>query len=347
MLNIYDLNLEEIKEVLMSNDIASFRAKQIWNFLYVWHVKRFEDMKTIAKNDQEKLKQIFTLSTLEEVKIEKSLDKTQKALLKVQGGEKIETVLMKYKHGYSVCVSSQIGCKVGCSFCASGLLGFKRNLTTAEIVSQVMYWDEKLKKEKSRVSNVVIMGIGEPFDNLNNVLKFIDIINDDKGLNIAARKITISTSGLSSKFEDFLKYKKQVNLAISLHAPTNDTRSKIMKINKSYNIESIMENIDKYLKQTNRQVTFEYILLKGVNDSIEDAQNLITLINKRNILVNLIPYNKVEEMPYESSSIKRIEVFERILLENNIVATKRQSKGDDINGACGQLRNKEKIESIN
>ncbi len=345
MKNIYDLNLLDIKEELQANDILAFRAKQIWNYLYIWKVNSFENMKTISADDINKLNNIFQIKTLKEDKLQISEDKTQKALLELEDGEKIETVLMKYNHGYSVCVSTQIGCKIGCSFCASHLHGFKRNLTTGEIVAQVMYWDKKLSQENKRVSHVVIMGIGEPFDNLDNVLKFIDIINDDNGLNIAARKITISTSGLTNKFQNFIEYNKQINLAISLHAPNDKLRSKIMKINDTFNIFTIMENVKKYQQKTNRQVTFEYIMLYNINDSVENAHELTNLIGNKNIHVNLIPYNNVFESKYSTSSKEKIKKFYDTLIRQGISTTIRQSKGDDIDGACGQLRTKELVAS--
>ncbi len=340
MHNIYDYKLEELEELFKELNIPKFRAKQVWNFLYKNLVDDFENMHTLSKQDIKKLKENFYINTMFLKVHQRSKDGTQKALLTLNDNQDIETVLMKYKHGYSVCVTTQVGCKIGCSFCASHLGGFIRNLSSGEIVEQIMFWEKLLKEKDARVDNIVVMGIGEPFDNLENVLKFIDIVNDDKALNIGARKITVSTSGIVSKFDDFINYDKQINLAISLHAPNDKIRSRIMKINNVYNIEMLLKKVRKYLSLKNRQVTFEYILLDSINDTKDCAYELATLIGDLNIHVNLIPYNSVFENGYKKSQEEKIKNFEQILNLNGISVSVRQQKGSDIDGACGQLRSK-------
>ncbi len=340
MHNIYDYKLEELEEIFKELTIPKFRAKQVWNFLYKNLIDDFEQMHNLPKKDIQKLQENFYINTMKLKVHQKSKDGTQKALLTLRDNQDIETVLMKYKHGYSVCVTTQVGCKIGCSFCASHLGGFIRNLSSGEIVEQIMFWEKLLKLKDTRVDNIVVMGIGEPFDNLDNVLKFIDIVNDDKALNIGARKITVSTSGIVSKFDDFINYDKQINLAISLHAPNDKIRSKIMKINNVYNIEMLLEKVRKYLSLKNRQVTFEYILLDSINDTKDCAYELATLIGNLNIHVNLIPYNSVFENGYKKSQEEKIKNFEQILNLNGISVSVRQQKGNDIDGACGQLRSK-------
>ncbi len=340
MYNIYDYKLEELEDIFKNLTIPKFRAKQVWNFLYKNLVDDFEKMHNLPKGDIKKLKENFNINTTKLKIHQKSKDGTQKALLTLKDNQDIETVLMKYKHGYSVCVTTQVGCKIGCSFCASHLGGFKRNLSSSEIVEQIMFWEKILVKKEARVDNIVVMGIGEPFDNLDNVLKFIDIVNDDRALNIGARKITISTSGIVPKFKQFIEYDKQINLAVSLHAPNDKIRSKIMKINDVYNIEMLLKEVKDYLNKKNRQVTFEYILLDSINDTKDCAYELATLIGNLNIHVNLIPYNSVFENGYKKSQEDKIKNFEQVLELNGISVSVRQQKGSDIDGACGQLRSK-------
>lgn len=338
-MNIYDLSFGELKSMLEANNIASFRASQIWDWLYVKMIDDFEDMTNLDKKTKAFLADNFTIQQIKTIKEFSDNDGTIKALLQLDDGEIIETVLMKFDYGNSVCVTTQIGCKIGCSFCASHLNGFKRNLTSGEIVQQVLYFAKQLQQHDQRVSRVVIMGIGEPLDNIDNVLKFIDIINDHKGLNIGARHITISTSGIVPGINVITNYNKQINLAISLHAPNNALRSKIMKINNAYPIEQIMEAIDNYIDITNRRVSLEYIMLAGINDSKKEAQELINLVRGKNVHINLIPFNAVNEYQYQTSYKQTIEDFAQILHKANIQVTIRHSKGQNIDGACGQLRN--------
>lgn len=340
MKNIFDFKQEKLEGEFEKNSFPKYRVKQVYNFLYINLVSDFDSMYTLPQELILYLKNSYSLGTIKENIKQVSTDGTEKVLLELSDGEKIETVLMKYKHGYTVCVTTQIGCKIGCSFCASHRGGFIRNLSSGEIVEQVVYWNRYLKRRNSRVSNIVVMGIGEPLDNIDNVLEFIDIINDKIGFNIGARKITISTSGIAPKMDRLIKYDKQINLAVSIHAPNNELRSKIMKINDTYSIEDIMKKIDEYLEKTNRQVTFEYIMLKHVNDSKEEALELAKVIGKKDIHVNLIPYNTVFETEYGKSSIEIMDDFQKVLTDNSISSTIRAQKGNDIDGACGQLRNK-------
>ena len=267
-----------------------------------------------------------------------SSDGTIKFLFELNDGNLIETVLMRHNYGNSVCVTSQVGCNMGCSFCASGELGKVRNLTLAEMALQVLYVDNYLNVENQRVSNIVVMGIGEPFDNYETLLKFLTIVNYPKGLEIGARHITVSTCGIVPKIYEFADFPLQINLAVSLHAPTNELRSKMMKINKVYKIEELIEALKYYLDKTNRRITFEYILIKGVNDRDQDALDLIKLVKNINCYVNLIPYNEVITNPYKASSHERCEEFFEILRKHGINATLRMEHGNDVAAACGQLR---------
>lgn len=340
MTNIYNYKFNELENMITEAGVAKFRAKQIWNWLYVQVVSSFDEMTNLDKKTIDMLKSNFEIEQLAVNSHLKDVDGTQKALLKLQDGKLIETVLMKYKHGYSVCVTTQVGCAVGCSFCASGLNGLDRNLSAAEIVEQILFWQRILKQTDERVSHVVVMGIGEPFQNYENLLSFIDIINDGNGLKIGARHITVSTSGIVPKIIEFANYDKQVNLAISLHSADDEIRTKIMKINKAYPIDQLMDAVKIYQDRTNRRVSFEYIMLKNINDRQADASSLAQLLRGLNCHVNLIPYNSVDENMYETSPIEKIKKFEKILLNANINVTIRQSKGKKIDGACGQLRNK-------
>ncbi len=340
MENIYNLNYNELETVIKEAGLPKFRTKQIWSWLYKHLITDFSQMNNVDQKTKNYLEENYFIPNYEIVKHQKSSDGTQKVLLQLTDKEVVETVLMKYKHGYSVCVTTQIGCKIGCSFCASHLGGFKRNLSTGEIVAQVIAFSRIVVPEGERVGNIVVMGIGEPMDNLENVLQFIDIINDDQGLNIGARHITVSTSGIVPKMYELIEYPKQINLAISLHASNNEVRSQIMKINNVYSIEDIMKVTKEYIAKTNRRVSFEYIMLSGINDQVEHAKELANLVYGVNCHINLIPFNSVEEYDYRKSQDDQIKKFEKILKERNIQVTTRKSKGDDIDGACGQLRRK-------
>lgn len=341
MENIYNLSYEDLQLVIGQAGLPKFRTKQIWQWLYKHMISDFSQMNNVDAKTKQHLMENYFIPNFKIVRHQKSTDGTQKVLLQLNDTEVVETVLMSYKHGYSVCVTTQIGCKIGCSFCASHLGGFKRNLSTGEIVAQVIAFERLLKAEE-RVSNIVVMGIGEPMDNLDNVLKFIDVINDENGLKIGARHITVSTSGIVPKMYSLIEYPKQINLAISLHASNDEVRSRIMKINDVYPISEIMKVTKEYIKKTNRRVSFEYIMLSGINDSEEHARELMELVKGMNCHINLIPFNSVDEYDYAKSNDQQINKFATILKSRNIQVTVRQSKGNDIDGACGQLRRKHK-----
>ncbi len=341
MKNIYSVSLEELQEVFSQNKIGKFRAKQVWNWLYVNLVNDFESMNNIDKKTRSFLAENYEFMGYEIIQHQNDGDKTEKILVRLNDNETIETVLMKYKHGYSVCVTTQIGCRIGCSFCASHLGGFKRDLSSGEIVAQVIMWEKYLREEKDdRVKTVVVMGIGEPFDNYDNVIGFIDNINHQDGLKIGARNITISTAGIVPKIYDLAEYDKQINLAISLHASNDVVRSSIMKINDTYTISDLIKAVNVYIEKTNRRVSFEYIMLRNINDERIHAHELVELLRGINCHVNLIPFNKVEEYDYTPSERDKINEFRNVLDDAHIQVTVRRTKGDKIDGACGQLRQK-------
>ena len=331
------MTLEKLEQYFESINEKKYRALQIYEWLYqkrVRDIKLFSNIKDDLKNT---LIKDFSFDRPEIVKIEKD-EETAKYLFKLQDGKYIESVLMYHNYGNSVCVSSQVGCNMGCLFCASGKLKKERNLTASEMVSQIMMIEEDMKV---RISHVVIMGIGEPFDNYDNVLDFIKIINNDKGMAIGARHITVSTCGIIPKIEAFMKENLQVNLAISLHGADNETRGKLMPINKVYDIDSLIDVLKKYVSITNRRLTFEYILLDNVNDSKEDALKLVKLLKGINCYVNLIPYNETNSGGFKRSSKDKILAFFDILKKNNIQVTIRREFGSKVTAACGQLRRKE------
>jgi 23S rRNA (adenine2503-C2)-methyltransferase len=343
--SIYGLTLDDLQEWLLLHGQKKFRAPQIWDWLYVKRVQEFADMTNLSKELIASLEANFVLEPLNQVVVQESADGTTKYLFQLADKLMIETVLMYHEYGLSVCVTTQVGCDIGCTFCASGLKRKQRDLTAGEIVAQVMqvqhYLDEKGKGE--RVSHVVVMGIGEPFDNYDNVMNFLHIINNAKGLAIGARHITVSTSGLAPKIREFADNGLQVNLALSLHAPNNEIRSRMMRINRKHPLEEVMAAIDEYLKKTNRRITFEYIMISGVNDNPEQARELVALLKDKRHLsyVNLIPYNPVaEHVKYERSTQKAMQAFYDILQKNKINCVIRKEHGTDIDAACGQLRSK-------
>ena len=338
MRNIYDLSKEELENYFESIGDKKFRAVQILEWLYRKKVTSFDEMTNLSKLAIQTLKDNFIIEGLNLKTKFVSSDGTIKFLFELNDGNLIETVLMRHNYGNSVCVTSQVGCNMGCSFCASGELGKVRNLTLAEMALQVLYVDNYLSSENQRVSNIVVMGIGEPFDNYDTLLKFLTIVNYPKGLEIGARHITVSTCGIVPKIYEFAEFPLQINLAVSLHAPTNELRSRMMKINKVYKIEELVEALKYYLDKTNRRITFEYILIKGVNDRDQDALDLVKLVKNINCYVNLIPYNEVITNPYKASSHERCEEFFEILRKHGINATLRMEHGNDVSAACGQLR---------
>lgn len=334
---IYDYTLKELQGYCVDQGFKKFNARQIFEWIYKKNVQKVDEMSNLSKPLRSHLSSHLTFSSLELVSRQISADKTEKFLFKLHDGHVIETVLMRHNYGNSVCVTSQVGCNMGCSFCASGLYKKKRDLTSGEMVNQILTVKQIVNE---RISHVVIMGIGEPFENYDQTLSFIDTINSPFGLEIGARHITVSTSGIVPKIYEFAAEPKQVNLAISLHAPNDVLRSKIMKINKVYPIKELLKAVDVYIEKTNRRVTFEYILLKGVNDSLKHANQLAELLNGINCYVNLIRYNAVEEFAYEGSTEAQAKAFHDRLMERHIQATLRREKGSDIDAACGQLRSK-------
>ncbi|WP_216830563.1 23S rRNA (adenine(2503)-C(2))-methyltransferase RlmN [Alkalihalobacterium elongatum] len=344
--SIYGLTLEKLTVWLMEHGHKKFRAQQVWDWLYRKRVTSFSEMTNVNKECLQLLEEHFVIHTLKQHVKQESADGTVKFLFKLQDGNLIETVLMRHKYGLSVCVTTQVGCNIGCSFCASGLLKKSRDLSSGEIVEQIMNVQHHLDEagQDERVSHIVVMGIGEPFDNFDNLIDFLEIMKDQKGLAIGARHITVSTSGLSDKIYEFADLKMQVNLAISLHAPNNELRSRIMKINRAIPIEKLMQAIDYYIEKTNRRITLEYILLRDVNDQRETAQELADLIGDRRRLtyVNLIPYNPVDEhSQYQRSEKESVLAFYDTLKKNGINCVIRQEHGTDIDAACGQLRSKQ------
>lgn len=337
MESIYGYTEEMLKEYLVSKGEKPFRASQIIEWLYRHKIESFDEMTNVKKSFIEELKKDFTLDKLELVTSQKSFDGTQKFLFRLSDGNLIETVLMNHDYGYSVCVTTEVGCNMGCMFCASGMKKKLRNLEASEIVLQVLTVS---KLAEVRVSHVVVMGIGEPFDNYDNVIKFIKILNYPLGLEIGARHITVSTCGLVEKIREYSDFDLQVNLAISLHAPNNDIRNQIMPINRAYPIEELIEAIEYYIEKTNRRVTIEYILIKDLNDTKECANELADLLHGLNVYVNLIPYNEVKEKPFKRSSKDSMVAFFDVLKKRRINVQLRKEQGGDIDAACGQLRSK-------
>ncbi|MBN8233774.1 23S rRNA (adenine(2503)-C(2))-methyltransferase RlmN [Halobacillus kuroshimensis] len=343
--SIYGLTFEQLTSWLEEHGEKKFRSKQVWDWLYQKRVTEFSQMKNVNQSCIDLLAEHFTIETLTEEIKQESQDGTIKFLFKLDDGNVIETVLMRFNYGLSVCVTTQVGCNIGCSFCASGILRKSRDLTSGEIVEQIMQVQHHLDKQgkDERVSHIVVMGIGEPFDNYDNLMDFLNVVNDKKGLSIGARHITVSTSGIAPKMYEFADEGIQVNLALSIHAPNNELRTQIMKINRAYPLEKLMPAIDYYLEKTNRRITFEYILLRDVNDHKKEAEELAALLKDKRHLsyVNLIPYNPVADHPYERSEKEAILTFYQTLMDRGIKCGVRTEHGTDIDAACGQLRSKQ------
>ena len=337
MKNIKDYTLEKLKEELKNLGEKPFRAEQIFKWIYQDQVKSFDEMTNLSLSLREKLKEEYTLCNYNIIKKQESADGTKKYLFDVLDGNAIETVLMEYHHGKTICVSSQIGCKMGCKFCASTGIAFVRSLTAGEIVEQIIAVEQDIQ---DRISNIVFMGIGEPLDNYENVIKAIRIINHPKGLNIGARHISVSTSGLVPRIYDLAKENIPCTLSISLHATNNEKRSAMMPVNNAYPIEELIKACKDYIATTNRRISFEYALAKDNNDNLEDAKELIKLLKGMLCYVNLIPINKIENGKFTKSTNENIIKFRDYLNEHGIVATIRRELGSDIDAACGQLRRK-------
>ncbi|MHD0397940.1 dual-specificity RNA methyltransferase RlmN [Staphylococcus simulans] len=340
--SIYSLRYEEMQAWLVEHGQQKFRAKQIFEWLYEKRVDTIDEMTNLSKDLRALLKDNFTMTTLETAVKQESRDGTIKFLFELQDGYTIETVLMRHEYGNSVCVTTQVGCRIGCTFCASTLGGLKRNLEAGEIVAQVLTVQKALDATDERVSSIVIMGIGEPFENYDEMMDFLKIVNHDNGLNIGARHITVSTSGIIPKIYDFADEEIQINFAVSLHAANDEIRSRLMPINRAYSIDKLMEAIQYYQEKTNRRITFEYGLFGGVNDQLTHARELAHLIQGLNCHVNLIPVNHVPERNYVKTSKEDIFKFEKELKRLGINATIRRNQGSDIDAACGQLRAKER-----
>lgn len=335
--NIKDFTLVELKEELKQMGEKPFRAEQIFKWLYDERVSSFEEMTNLSINLRNKLNDIYEIKQFKILKKQVATDGTKKYLFDILDGNAIETVLMQYHHGYSLCVSSQVGCKMGCKFCASTGIPFVRNLSCGEILEQIMAVE---RDEKIRISNVVFMGIGEPLDNYENVVKAIHMINNPKGLNIGARHISVSTSGLVPKIYKLAEENIQCTLSISLHATTDEQRSKMMPVNNAYPIKELLQACKDYIEKTHRRISFEYALAKENNDNLEDAKRLVKLLKGMLCHVNLIPINKIENGTFTKSSNENIMKFRDYLNDHGIVATIRRELGSDIDAACGQLRRK-------
>lgn len=335
-IDIKSLNYDELADYIVSIGEKKFRAAQLYSWMHEKLACSYHEMTNISDKLKKVLKENTLYTCLEPVRVQESqIDGTKKYLFRLYDGNLIESVFMRYHHGNSVCISSQVGCKMGCRFCASTLNGCVRNLEPSEMLDQI-YRIQSLTGE--RVSNVVIMGSGEPMDNYDNVVKFLGLINSDKGLNISQRNITVSTCGLVPRIKQLAELKLQITLAISLHAPNDELRKTMMPIAYTYSIEQIMDACRYYLLQTARRISFEYSLVKGVNDSPECAKQLIKLVHGMNCHINLIPVNPIKERDYEQSEKNSIHNFKEILEKAGVNVTIRREMGRDIDGACGQLR---------
>lgn len=335
MKNIKDYNLEGLKEEFVKLEEKPYRAEQVFSWLYQFHVKDFDEMTNLPVTLREKLRQNFSINTYQILKKQESKDGTKKYLFDILDGNSIETVLMEYHHGKTLCISSQVGCKMGCRFCASTGIPFIRDLSVGEIVEQVLCVQ---REENIKISNVVFMGIGEPLDNFENVIGAIEQFNAPKGLNIGARHISISTCGVVPKIYELADQNLQCTLSISLHATDNEQRSQMMPVNQAFPIEELLKACKYYIKKTNRRVSFEYVLAKEKNDNLEDAKRLARLLKGILCHVNLIPINEIKQGEFIKSTNENIIKFRDYLNKNGITATIRRELGQDIEAACGQLR---------
>lgn len=342
--DIRSFNLDELTEYIKNLGEKAFRAKQIYEWMHKKQAETFDEMTNISSAFRQTLSENCTLKPLKAARIQESaIDGTKKFLFELEDGNFVESVWMKYHHGNSVCISSQVGCRMGCRFCASTLDGLERNLTPSEMLGQI-YAITRHTGEK--VSNVVVMGTGEPMDNYDHLLKFIHLLTDENGLNISQRNLTVSTCGLVPRIRELADEKLQITLALSLHAPNDEKRKELMPIANKYSLKEVLEACQYYFTQTGRRISFEYALVSGVNDNEKEANELIKLIKGMNCHVNLIPVNPIKERDYVSSDKKSVEAFKNKLEKNHITATVRREMGRDIDGACGQLRRKHKEGSV-
>lgn len=334
--DIKSRNLEELTMEFTALGLPKFRAKQVYEWLHVKLVEDFEEMSNLPRELRKSLKEHYKLVALQaaEVKISQ-IDETRKYLFRLEDGNVIESVWMKYKHGNSVCISSQVGCRMGCRFCASTLDGLERNLTASEMLDQI-YRIQRHTGE--RVSNVVVMGSGEPMDNYDNVIRFIHLLTDENGLHISQRNITLSTCGIVPGILKLAEEKLQITLALSLHAPNDQVRKSLMPIANRYGLQEVLDACQEYFRKTGRRLTFEYSLVSGVNDNLAEARELAALLKHQHGHVNLIPVNPIKERAYVQSNQKAIADFKNLLEKNGLNVTIRREMGRDINGACGQLR---------
>ena len=328
------MTYEKMEEYFLNIDEKKYKARQLYDWLYVKRITDFDSISNIKKEVIDKLKKDFYFGNIS-IEKEEIDTNVRKYLLKLSDNKTIEAVLMNHDYGNSLCISSEVGCNMNCSFCESGKIKKQRNVESGEMISEILVIEDAIK---TRISHVVIMGIGEPFDNYDNIVDFISIVNNPYGINLGSRHITVSTCGIVPKIYEFATLPYQVNLAISLHAPNDNLRSKLMPINNVYNIESLIESVKFYLSKTNRRVTFEYIMLDKVNDNESEAVELSKLLNGLNCYVNLIPYNETSTINYKRSSKTRILKFYDILKKNNINVTIRREFGTKISAACGQLK---------
>ena len=335
-IDIKSLNFTELQKLLEEMGEKKFRAKQLYEWIHKRLVLSFDEMTNLSKNMRKKLDESCTIEGARIIKKQVSSDGTAKFLMRLSDGNTVESVLMKYKHGNSVCISTQVGCRMGCRFCASTVGGLIRSLKTSEMLDQIY---EIQRTTGERVSNIILMGIGEPLDNYDNVVKFIRMISDENGLNISQRNITLSTCGIVPKINELADMHFQITLALSLHASNNETRKSLMPIAYKYSIDEVINACKNYFAKTGRRITFEYSLVAGQNDTVEEADALCRLVKGMNCHINLIPVNPIKERDYVQSSKKAVEQFKNRVEKNKINVTIRREMGRDINGACGQLRN--------
>ena len=336
--DIKSLTLNELTNEMNALGLPAYRAEQIFKWLHEKAVQSFDEMLNIPKNIRKSLTELYYISvaTIEKKQIS-CYDGTIKYLFRLNDGEFIEAVLMDYHHGHTICISTQVGCKMGCTFCATGKSGFSRNLTPSEMLAQIQ---SAQKDNNIRISNIVLMGMGEPLDNFDNVIKFLSLVSSNKGINIGMRHITLSTCGVVPKMYELAKLKLQITLSVSLHAPNDEIRSRTMPINNKYNVNELIKACRDYVKITNRRITFEYAMIDGVNDSDECAEELAHLVKGMLCHINLIPVNSVNGTAYQKSKKKRLVEFSNILEKNGVTATIRRTLGSDIDASCGQLRRK-------
>lgn len=340
--NIYGLTPESLSTFLKEQQLPAFRLTQIYDWLYRKNVTSFSEMTNLSKDLREQLEKEFYFALPKKSVVQHSKDGTIKALLELEDGAKVEAALMPYDYGNALCVSSEVGCNMGCAFCSSGLLKRERDLTAAEMVGQVLFFNQLLSERGEHVTHVVVMGTGEPFANYDNVLDFLKIINSEYGLAMGARHLTVSTCGLIDGIKRYAREGFQFNLAISLHAPNDELRKRLMPIAYRYSLKELIEAAREYVEVSHRRITFEYLMIKDLNDSLESADELADLLKGLLCYVNLIPFNPVSEKPFERSPRNRVFRFRDRLNMRGIKCTIRKEFGQDIDAACGQLRAKDK-----